>query len=564
VKNAATNKNENLVTESDVIISRTDTKGIITYVSPDFARISEYSTEEMIGKAHNIVRHPDMPKSVFKELWEFIRIGLPWTGAVKNKSKSGNYYWVDATVTPIMGNDGKITGYVSVRKKLSDDQKLYYEKQYQAIGNQSSFRKRGRTVVKNIGIVKPKEVGLIVFISIPFFLFMISNFREKPLFFSVMILIQIVVGVFSLCFLSLKNKKLQTAAESAVFLSAGMLRFNERIQNDSTDEIKIMLLSMKSMSINLWGIVSQIQKATHSSVTISKELTDLTNYFSESVHAMASGSEEAASCMEELNSALENIKYITFHHSVAMKEIKDYMNSMNLNLNGTMNHFKSLDRLSVRAEETANEGKRKIIDSLKGIDAVKKVSEKVLNIVTIINEISDRSNLLSLNASIEAARAGKSGAGFAVVAKEMMNLNERIGNSTNQIQDYVNETLSAVNDASVKVKDASSEVHSLFDLFNEMKMILNNVTESLKEDINEAALVKHKLDAAESQVEQIDSSTSESNLASKQISSVLMELSEQTQLIAAKSDLLLQTSSVVVSEPKKILELVGHYETGMV
>ena len=82
------------------IFSTTDLKGKITYANPYFIEVSGYSEEELIGKPHNILRHPDMPPVAFADLWATIKAGLPWTAMVKNRRKNGDYYWVLATVTP--------------------------------------------------------------------------------------------------------------------------------------------------------------------------------------------------------------------------------------------------------------------------------------------------------------------------------------------------------------------------------------------------------------------------------------------------------------------------------
>ena len=114
--------------DDEFIVSRTDTKGNITYVSDSFCRISEYTREELMGRAHSIIRHPDMPKSAFKDMWETIKQGKKWQGYVKNRTKTGKYYWVDATVSPFV-KDGKMMGYMSVRQKPDPD--ILAEKIYQ-------------------------------------------------------------------------------------------------------------------------------------------------------------------------------------------------------------------------------------------------------------------------------------------------------------------------------------------------------------------------------------------------------------------------------------------------
>jgi aerotaxis receptor len=97
-----------------MIVSETDTKGNITYVNDEFCKFAEYTKDELIGKPHNIVRHPDMPKAAFEDLWSHLKSGKTWKGFVKNKSKNGNFYWVHATVFSSVGADGN-TRYVSVR-----------------------------------------------------------------------------------------------------------------------------------------------------------------------------------------------------------------------------------------------------------------------------------------------------------------------------------------------------------------------------------------------------------------------------------------------------------------
>jgi len=104
-----------------VLVSKTDTKGNITYANDAFVSISGFSREELVGNGHNVVRHPDMPKQVFKWMWETLKLERPWRGVVKNRCKNGDHYYVRATVAPVI-EDGKVTGYVSVRKAPTREQ----------------------------------------------------------------------------------------------------------------------------------------------------------------------------------------------------------------------------------------------------------------------------------------------------------------------------------------------------------------------------------------------------------------------------------------------------------
>ncbi len=113
------------------IISKTDLKGIITYVNTPFCKLAGYTKEELIGKPHNIIRHPDMPKEVFKQLWETIEKNQQWRGFIKNLRKDGKYYWVEAFIEPIFDENNKKIGYISVRKPVSEEDKQKYSKIYE-------------------------------------------------------------------------------------------------------------------------------------------------------------------------------------------------------------------------------------------------------------------------------------------------------------------------------------------------------------------------------------------------------------------------------------------------
>ena len=99
-----------------IILSTTDLKGSITYINPDFVDVSGFTEDELIGKNHNIIRHPDMPPGAFADLWSHLKDQKPWMGIVKNRVKNGDYYWVDAFVMPIC-EQGTVKEYQSVRMR---------------------------------------------------------------------------------------------------------------------------------------------------------------------------------------------------------------------------------------------------------------------------------------------------------------------------------------------------------------------------------------------------------------------------------------------------------------
>ncbi len=110
---------EEFLFQGRVIISETDLKGIITYANRKFCEISGYSRDELIGKPHNLIRHPDMPKEAFEKVWSTIQSGQIWHGLVKNLRKDGKFYWVETEILPSKDADGKVIGYVAARKPAS-------------------------------------------------------------------------------------------------------------------------------------------------------------------------------------------------------------------------------------------------------------------------------------------------------------------------------------------------------------------------------------------------------------------------------------------------------------
>jgi len=115
--------NEEVPFDGGVMITETDTAGVITYANRKFRELTGYTKEELIGSPHNINRHPDMPKVAFKGMWDLIKSGQYWEGYVKNMTKDGKYYLVVVWIKPKLDNNGKIVGYIAGRK-IPDREKM--------------------------------------------------------------------------------------------------------------------------------------------------------------------------------------------------------------------------------------------------------------------------------------------------------------------------------------------------------------------------------------------------------------------------------------------------------
>jgi len=146
--------NEIMLTDRSMIVSKTDTKGILTYINRDFLDISGFTEAELIGQPHSIVRHPDMPEEAFADLWKSLQQGKPWSGFVKNRCKNGDYYWVFANATPIVENNA-VVGYMSVRTMPTREQVA-------AVGAAYRLFKEGRAKglrIENGAVVKDTLMG---------------------------------------------------------------------------------------------------------------------------------------------------------------------------------------------------------------------------------------------------------------------------------------------------------------------------------------------------------------------------------------------------------------------
>lgn len=123
---------ETILNDNAFLVSETDAKGIILFANEQFCNVAEYSIDELIGKPHNLVRHSDMPKVAFKDLWDTVQRGEVWQGFVKNKTKSDGFYWVFATVYPYKNENGQQC-YMSIRRKPSRENIEKYTNLYKTM-----------------------------------------------------------------------------------------------------------------------------------------------------------------------------------------------------------------------------------------------------------------------------------------------------------------------------------------------------------------------------------------------------------------------------------------------
>src|SRR5690606_36446753 len=284
-KNFPVTQVETRVRADQYLISKTDKKGRIVYTNPSFIDISGFTQDELIGKPHNLIRHPDMPPAVFQDMWDTLHAGKPWTGVVKNRRKDGGYYWVLANVTPIVEND-EITGYASVRIRPSRDQIDEAEALYQSIneGSLSGYMLREgelvptgwRRVLRSLTVpfssslrasmLRMALLSTVTTLVAAWFAFKggIPEGREIPFLAALVIAF---FGIFGYGWVIAQRvlNPLRRVTDVARQIAAGNLQLN--IEGDRADEAGEPLFHMDMMRRSLIGIAHDVQAsvavATH-------------------------------------------------------------------------------------------------------------------------------------------------------------------------------------------------------------------------------------------------------------------------------------------------------------
>ena len=312
--NMPVTNNEVVMQDGQSLVSKTDLKGVITYVNRSFIDISGFAEDELLGKGHNMVRHPDMPQEAFADFWSTLKKGRPWTALVKNRCKNGDYYWVIANATPVFQN-GQVVEYMSVRSKPSREQIRQAEILYADLKDGKAALVEGR--IKETGInavfaryrdIKLSEKflvaqGLIVAIVavLAYSLFLGDGSNH-----SAMMLVSLMTAVVAMVLIRMSSKEMlhgvKGAADYARALASG--DFSQQISVDRDNEISDLSLGLKSLQIKT-GFEMEDSIATANAALAIKNALDVCqtnvmmadsdyniNYMNTSVEKMFANAEE--------------------------------------------------------------------------------------------------------------------------------------------------------------------------------------------------------------------------------------------------------------------------------
>ena len=466
-KNLPITNNNNDYDAYKRIVSTTDEKGRITYVNQDFLDISGFSEEELMGKAHNIVRHPDMPPAAFDDMWKTIQQGKPWMGIVKNRCKNGDHYWVDAFVTPIFENE-HITGYQSVRMKPDAGNVTAAEKLYSRImsGSKPALWERLTPKLGLMGKMVCSSVvslllGVIVFTLLHAFL----AIESAALLFAVSCVVMLLSGVM---LASVVAKPWQQAATDAAELFKNDIA--QRVYTGRHDELGQLQLLIHMQQSKLESVIWRISDATNQlkdSVEASMETVTQTR---QNMEAQNQEIEQVATAMNEMTATVSEIAKNTSNTAGATQHADERVNCGKDTVATTIDHINAL------AGEVEN--------AVEKINELAQDSKHIGGIVDVITEIAEQTNLLALNAAIEAARAGEQGRGFAVVADEVRTLASRTQSATQEIHQMISKLQSSaqtVVDVVQRGQDSATKgvekANNAGDMLGEITQAVNTITQ---------------------------------------------------------------------------------------
>lgn len=402
------------------LISATDVRGVITYCNDAFVEISGFERADLIGAPQNIVRHPDVPPAVFAHMWSALKQGLPWMGIVKNRSKTGDHYWVNAYVTPIF--DGStVVGFESVRVKPSADEIRRAQALYRRIS-------AGKPGVPRQDAWLPAALSCVPYVATGVAGSLAGLFLSAPIALAVAVAVAIPVGVLCARMRQGSTLRLLRGVEPSTSDALIAQMYSDargpqgRLETaflSQAARLKTCLTRLQDSAEQLSALAGQSdQLATASAKGLDRQRVE-TEQVSAAVNQMAATTQEVASHVQRTADATQQANALTGRGREVARDTRE-----------------AIERLSAVVGETGVT-----------VAQLARDSDEIGSVVDVIKGIADQTNLLALNAAIEAARAGDMGRGFAVVADEVRQLAQRTSQSTTQIHALITQLQASSNNA---------------------------------------------------------------------------------------------------------------------
>ncbi|AJR06043.1 PAS domain S-box protein [Photobacterium gaetbulicola] len=438
------------------LISTTDPTSTITYANTSFCDVAGYSNQELVDNPHNIVRHADMPKAAFAQLWQYVKAGKSWMGLVKNKCKNGNYYWVSAFVTPIVNSEGQVIEYQSVRSRPSKEEIKRAEGTYKAINEgkrgSSGFRLRYGALLNVLLVI----TGLLSTFQA------VTSYSVISILTSAALLLGLMVNLYAQQRLSAVTALAREAYDNSLM---------EPIYTGKYDDYSGIELALRMRRAEVRAIVGRASETSADILLSAEDEFAHTQQIKTNLQEQTLATEQVGVAIDQMASTVREVAENASNASEMTVKAQQVANSG-----------------LVRVEETitsVNALHNELDDSKRVINALSESSRQIEGILDVIGTIADQTNLLALNAAIEAARAGEAGRGFAVVADEVRSLAQKTQSSTGeihqmitQLQDIAGQAVAAVERGGEQSEHCRQQALAMGEQLKEINHVLDVVTDS--------------------------------------------------------------------------------------